>query len=50
MGFNSSRDGASIVAILSNLHKVVDSTKNILTTLVFYDNLYIKINYNQKVS
>ncbi len=26
MGFNSGRDGASIVAVLSNLHKVVDST------------------------
>jgi len=26
MGYNSSRDGAYIVAILSNLHKVVDST------------------------
>ena len=26
MGFNSSRDGAFKLAVLSNLHKVVDST------------------------
>jgi len=29
MGYNSSRDGAYIVAILSNLHKVVDSTNRL---------------------
>jgi hypothetical protein len=27
MGFNSSRDSAFIVAVLSNLHKIVDSIK-----------------------
>ena len=48
MGFNSSRDSAFIVAVLSNLHKIVDSIKNRLLINLNLPDRFIDSFFNNK--